>query len=265
MRPHWLVEVDAFGERGDELLHAAMARGHRATPWEDGWWESGAFPVRPGERVVFHGSLGNAARIRSETSWEPGAYCHVEAFLCSGWYAAAARWLLTREHVFTTVGALAEAPREVTSSLGRPEQVFVRPDSPLKPFSGRVLAVGELSLEALDFGFYYEDPALPVVVSRVEEVGEECRFVVVDRRMVASSAYVAEGRGAAGAVDSEFARLAAEVAAELPPPEPIYVLDLVRTPDGPRLLELNPFSGADLYGCDRGAIVAAVAEHLRRA
>ncbi len=35
--------------------------------------------------------------------------------------------------------------------------VFVRPDSPLEPFSGRVLERGRISLQALDHGFYYDD------------------------------------------------------------------------------------------------------------
>jgi len=38
----------------------------------------------------------------------------------------------------------------------------------------------------------------------------------------------------------------------------VFVLDVCRTPDGLKLLELNPFSGADLYSCDRHAVMAAV-------
>jgi hypothetical protein len=38
----------------------------------------------------------------------------------------------------------------------------------------------------------------------------------------------------------------------------VFVLDLVETSAGVRLLELNPFSGADLYDCDRDRLVAAI-------
>ena len=41
-------------------------------------------------------------------------------------------------------------------------------------------------------------------------------------------------------------------------PEPVFVLDLCEHAGELRLLELNPFSGADLYDCDRARIVAAV-------
>ena len=41
-------------------------------------------------------------------------------------------------------------------------------------------------------------------------------------------------------------------------PEPVYVLDTCEVDREPRLLELNPFSGADLYACDTDAVVGAI-------
>lgn len=46
------------------------------------------------------------------------------------------------------------------------------------------------------------------------------------------------------------------------PPEPIYVLDVCLSESGLKLLELNPFSGADLYACDADAVVRTVAAYL---
>ena len=85
-----------------------------------------------------------------------------------------------------------------TASLesGEPDRVFVRPDSALKPFAGRVVETAKLTLAALDFGFYYDDQDLPVVVAPVRQIGREWRYVVVDRTVVAGSEYVAAGRQA---------------------------------------------------------------------
>lgn len=66
----------------------------------------------------------------------------------------------------------------------------------LKPFSGRVIERDRLSLAALDFGFYFDDPSLPVVVAPVRRVHREWRYVVADGRIVAGSAYAADGRRA---------------------------------------------------------------------
>ena len=61
---------------------------------------------------------------------------------------------------------------------------------------------------------------------------------------------------------AEVAEFAGAVARELPAPAVVYTLDVCETPTGPRLLELNPFGGADLHACDRATVVAAVAEAI---
>ncbi len=149
---------------------------------------------------------------------------------------------------------------ELFDQIGDGQKLFVRPDSPLKPFSGRVVTKGKLTLAALDHGFYYDDPNLPVVAAPVQTVSREWRFVIVNRRVVAGSGYQADGRIATSNDALDNARqFAAEVVESLPPPDPVYVLDVCETSHGLRLIELNPFSGADLYGCDGPSIVSAIA------
>lgn len=257
---HWLLERDVFGEGAPPLLEAARRAGHGVTIWRDEWWASGRFPEIDDEQVVFHGSLGNAARIAALGRWTPGAYCDVERLRCSAWYPAAARWRLNDRHVWTSVRELCERSFAIVQSLGGDlREVFVRPDSPLKPFSGRVVALEGLTPERLDHGFYYEDLDLPIVVAPVTIVHEEWRFVVVRGKVVAKSGYQAMGRRSmSGPVPTEVTVLAETIARELPAPEPAYVLDLGRTDVGLRLVELNPFSGSDLHGCARDTIVEAV-------
>ena len=134
----------------------------------------------------------------------------------------------------------------------------MRPDSPLKPFSGRVCQLEGISLGALDHGFYYDDPNLPVVVAPVRAIGEEWRFVVANGRVVAGSGYEASRRAQVQPGAERAAARAQEIADVLEAPEAVYVLDLADCDGELRLLELNPFSGADLYGCDPDAVVAAV-------
>jgi hypothetical protein len=203
--------------------------------------------------VVFHGSLELAARLARQKVWTPGAFCAVEAFCCSAWYPRAARWLLHASWQVKPAVELVQHPPAL-------DPLFVRPDSPLKPFSGRVLPRDALSLAALDHGFYYDDPALPVIVAPVRRVGREWRYVVVDRRVVAGSAYDPVSRcSLPDAPGGAPWRLADEIARDLEPPELVYTLDLCECDGELYLLELNPFSGADLYACDARAVVEAVA------
>jgi hypothetical protein len=232
------------------MRDAVLAAGHEAIAWSDDGWSDGRWPRLADRRVIFHGSLGNAARIRATLPWRPGAWCDVAAFHCSAWYPRARPWLLHRAWELSTVEALVAAPA--------PSQpLFVRPDSPLKPFSGRVLA--QITLKALDHGLYYDDAGLPVIVAPVRAVGREWRYVVVERRVVAGSAYDAQARAPSpddpGGAPWQFA---AAVAGELEPPEAVYVMDVCEADGELHVLELNPFSGADLYGCSRAAVVAEV-------
>jgi len=257
----WLLEPDLYAEGAHPLTVAALEAGHAVRRWDDGWWSAGALPSQEGP-VVFHGSLGNAARIAELGRWTPGAYCNTAGFSCSRWYPAAARWLVHDAFEITTVEQLVARPREVAGSLADGSgEVFVRPDSPLKPFSGRVVKLDGLTPAHLDHGFYYEDLELPIVVARTQRLGAEWRFVVAEGRVVTGCRYVADGRSGAGAeVEPAAAALAETIAGELTGPDPIYVLDLVESEAGLRMVEINAFSGADLYDCEGATVVEAVAE-----
>ena len=247
----FVLETGVFGPDAP-LAQAARAAGHRVAVWDDGWWEAG-LPSFAGEAVFFHGSLGNAARLATLGVWSPGSLCATERLRCSVCWPAAEPWLLSRGWLASTASALVSHPPAF-------DPMFVRPDSPLKPFSGRVLARSQLSMAALDFGFYYDDPDLPVIVAPVRPVSAEYRCVIADGCVVAGSAYEADGRRAlSGDLPGEVVRFASEVASSLPPPERMYVLDVARSEGAMRLVELNPLGGADLYGCDPSAVVEAIA------
>jgi len=100
---------------------------------------------------------------------------------------------------------------------------------------------------------------MPVVVAPVRSIAREWRYVVVDREVIAGSAYASDGRSALpdspGGAPWTFA---ADVARQLAPPEDVYVMDICEADGRLWLLELNPFSGADLYACDCREVVAAV-------
>jgi len=260
-----VLESQVFGSTYETIMTAVRDAGHDLVVWQDAWWETGAWPSLAEQAVVFHGSLGNAARVRTELPWRPGAFCDARAFHCTEWYPRAAKWLLHRVWRATTVRALVESTADVLSCMGTPEAVFVRPDSPLKPFSGRVMASAAITLDALDFGFYYEDNELPIVVTPVRSVAQEWRYVVVSGHVVAGSGYAAPGRSAVpDDPTGEPWSFAAEVASAMVSPEPVYVMDVCRADGSLHLLELNPFSGADLYACDPCAVVMSVSEVASR-
>ena len=150
---------------------------------------------------------------------------------------------------------------DVAKSIDSSTSFFVRPDSPLKPFSGRVVDVESLTLAKLDHGFYFEDESLPVIVAPLQEIGDEWRFVIAGKSVVAGSGYdPATREPIAENPDTEATAFATNVASTLEEPAEIYILDVCDCAGELRLLELNPFGGADLYACDPIAIVDAVSK-----
>jgi hypothetical protein len=259
MTINWILEREVFNDNHDRLAEAAIKAGHKVTSWDDFWWENGNWPSLENEPAIFHGSLGNANRIASDLSWRPGVFCNTSAFECRAWYESAKSWLLHEKWVFSTVSEFVSEPDRCLAEIGSPESFFVRPDSPLKPFSGRVIQREKLSFEALDYGFYYEDKNLPIVITPVIGVGMEWRFVIVRQEIIASSAYEASARSESSSdCPSEVLDYAKKVAMTFIPPDPVYILDVCNAGDDIKLIEINPFSGADLYACDRQAIVSAV-------
>lgn len=259
MKVVWVLEKEMFGDEHGRLADAVRKAGQQVLWWRDSWLRGDTPPDLEGSLVFFHGSLGCAARIPQELPWVPGAICSTSGFCCSSWYPSASKWLVHERWTFTTVQTLVEDPDSVLGPLGVNGSFFVRPDSPLKPFSGRVLSRETLSLRALDHGFYYEDEQLPVVVAPIQEIKDEWRFIFSRGRLIACSGYQAETCSEKTENPPENIRIFAEgVASEISLPDPLYILDICETAHGPRLMEINPFSGADLYGCDRVAIVEEV-------
>jgi hypothetical protein len=100
-----------------------------------------------------------------------------------------------------------------------------------------------------------------VVIAPIRRVLREWRYVVVGRQVAAGSGYIAEARAATPDDPHGLAwQFAAQVAERITAPDSVYVLDVCEADDGLRLLELNPFSGADLYACNGFAIVRHVSE-----
>jgi len=259
MRAHWLIEASVFPASAPRLIAALEESGCPWTRYEDGMASSALPPADA--CVIFWGSLGAAYGERVAARWTPGAIGDPDQFQCSVYHRHLGPVLANPDSVFTTVRALVNDPAAALSELGDLAHVFVRPDSPLKPFSGRSLAVSSLSLEALDHGFYYDDEDLPVVVSAAKHIDQEWRLVLAEGRVVTGCEYDAERRGGATGVPDAVLALATQVATAAWQPAPIYILDLGVVEGSLRVMELNPFSGADLYHCDATAVVDA-ATHI---
>jgi len=260
---HWVIEQGVFSEAADRVIAALDGRGLPWSRYADG--VEGARLPPAGSCALFWGSLGVAYGDDSVARrWRPGAIGDIARFACSAYYPPLRPLLANASCVLTTVRRLVNDARGELRSLGDPESVFIRPDSALKPFSGRVLEVGAINLAALDHGFYYDDEDLPILVSQRRTIGREWRFVIADCSVVTACEYEASRRGLPGVVPDSALALASQVAANEWQAAEAFVLDVGEVDGEPRVMELNPLSGADLYTCDAPAVVAAVTAIAQR-
>ncbi len=232
----WVIETN-LNDACEAVAAAAKEAGHRVIRWSFGQ------RIPNVDNSIFLGSLTECPNM-------PGCQGNPELLRVSSWMPIAAHLALNQDLAFTTAG-------EVKPSTVLWSQVFVRPDSAMKPFSGRVLNREDLCPEALDIGFYYKDPNLSVVIAEAVSLEQEWRYVAVNGQLIAHSGYLADNRTALMCTPPEQATRVAQAALDVSP-EPTVVIDICKTSNGDfRLVEYNLFSGADLYACDAKAIVQA--------
>jgi hypothetical protein len=270
MNVHWLIDADMFGHYRDELVASIRSQGYEVNlirppqppyRWDDvGSSYREAFPK--GRCVVAHGDIELVTRIASEHRWIPGAFATVKNFYCSSYYCHFGKYILNRDYVMLPFGELHRCQDFLFRIVGRDDRIFVRPDSPLKLFTGQVASRKTFDAD-LEFMSFYEFPKDSlVVVSTPQSIDTEWRFVIADRCVVAGCQYSNTGKmDQQPHYDAAAFELASTIAKSEYQPDPAWVMDICKTSDGSyHLLEIGGFSFADLYACDKKAIVAAISK-----
>jgi hypothetical protein len=176
----------------------------------------------------------------SRAGMDARRYCATARRFCSTWYPIASAWLVHQRWRACTVREPYGTRRASPGLSPMPVGVsFVRPDSPLKPFSGRVESETTES----------ERARLWPLLRRPSHTCHRCSGPATRPRMAicgrerphcGGKQVGASTRTALTGVSPSALRLASLVAAGLPAPEDVYVLDACKALGGLRLLEINP-------------------------
>lgn len=268
MKVGWLIDQEMFEVYRDDLVAAIRQQGHEvrlirppAPPyrWDDvGCSYRETFTAEA--CVVCHGDIELVTPVHREQRWMPGVFATVENYACSNYYCYFSEYLLNNRYVMLPFGELHRCKEFLMETVGESGRIFVRPDSPLKLFTGQVMTDTSFDADYEYMGFYEFPKSSIVVVSRPFEIEAEWRFVVVDQAVVAGSLYKRQGKSELRADYDQLAFELAKKVASLPyQPDRVWVMDICKTADGYyKLLEIGGFSFADLYLTDKNAVVAAV-------
>lgn len=251
----WVLEKNIFEQ--DEMLTSAIpvASGQHEIVFLDGMPHSiNSFVKNKNGFVVFHRSL-NVCSLIGDLGWKPGVFGHsYNDFDCRNWMPLFDKYLLNSDYHFDTVRNFVETMKD------KDKKMFVRPTSSLKPLSGRTIDLKSMNMKSLDYGFYYDDPELPIVCSPIKRIAKEWRFVVVDKKVARGCEYVSVGRYGTEPVNEKHSAwtYAQNVVDNVNFVPDVYVLDVCESDGTFYVLEVNIFNGASLYRCLKPPIVNAI-------
>lgn len=254
----WIIENDAFS-KGDILLDTLKKNDKHFIVWKDELWITKDYKKISNE-CIFHGSLDNAYKLKNEMNWNPGSLCDEIGFSYSYVYANYKDFILNKNCIFTTIKDLMENKLLLDKLCKSSSKFFARPNSPLKEFSGRILDKNNLLLAHFDYGFYHEDMNLQIVLSEVKDITKEYRFVCVNNKIISGCEYIANGREGKVILDKinkvwDYAQKIADCKKQK---DFAYIIDICESEEKLFLVEMNPFSGADLYVCEADKIINAI-------
>ena len=135
--------------------------------------------------------------------------------------------------------------------------MFVRPNSPLKPFAGGLYSLRELTnLDSFMKRHYLEDSNMLVVAAPERPIEAEWRVIIAQGQILCASQYRQLGKPHYQfGLPERVQQVAEAVAQQQWQPDPIWVLDLCCSNNLAYVLEINFLSCSALYQCDLSAVV----------
>lgn len=263
MNPTWLIEADTFPDKDHQLIeelkhqnipHVVMKFGKSYEEYLKDFHEN--------DCIIFHGSLQFGSLIRKKTNWT-GIYCNLPKFECSYYYSRFGEELLNSNYVMLPFGELNRRKDWLFANIGINNQIFVRPSSGFKTFTGKVTSLEHWEKDYKLFGFYGVDPHALVVVAPPSQIKREWRLVVADNKVLTGVEYKTEeawdkDKPSCPPSDDviKYAQFVVDKANYKP--DPVWTIDICETDSGFKIVEVGSFSCAGLYGCPSYSIVEQV-------
>ncbi len=265
---HWLLEADVFPDYANEFATAVRECGANISvlpaikpgySFEDAGQPNPRLASRE-DCVIFHGCIGLAERIHSETDWMPGFYGNFDRLTCSTYFPALGEFLLNSRYALLPFKEVRRMKDFLFDSVYGEGQFFMRPNSPKKLFSGMLVRQDYFEKDYELAAFYDVLDHEIVVVAPAQRIHSEWRFIVVDGHVVGGSCYrIEDSPCRVSDINPDAMCFAESVAANGWSPDRVWTIDVALTVAGEyRLIEIGSFSYANLYACDLRTVIAAV-------
>lgn len=271
----WLIEKNIFFDTEDEMLQIIEELGmeYHLFSYVPIACEIEKIPFSKDDCVIFYGSL-NAAKVlqRKYNYLKPCVYGNFKNYECSVYYPYYENFLLNRDRMLLDYEFFKlNFDKLFQLRFARNNALFVRPDSGLKPFTGKVFYRDQKN-ECIEELELYGDltPKSTILVSSPKNIIDEWRFIITGNylkdHIISGSQYREGGKHKERNEysDKAYKKLEQILKWVRFKPDLIWVADICRTQnDEYYLLEIGCFSCSGLYSIDLKKVIQEVSEISR--
>ena len=259
MKTRWIIENFTHESSYMDLVKAIKAEGCDLKEIKGEFKYSDLQGYNEEAPVIFLGSIGMTELVRQKMICSfPVAYCNQPNYLCTRYMSRYGKYLFNDNYAIVSLAELERRKFFYYGTFGKDAMIFIRPDSGQKPFQAQLVDI-------IDFDrFVSTNRSIEhelVVVSTPKTINGEWRFVVSKKQdIIAVSTYRFQGQICKiPSAPKKATDLVKEMLQVGYYPDSVFVMDVCEDNDGTYwLLELNSFSSAGLYECNKTDIVTKV-------
>lgn len=262
----YIIDKYLFTEYEDKLADAVHKSGNTVIFYDDmhslNFTDFVTRKFNQDIMVIFHGSLQHGRQIAHLPIY-PGIFLTIENYECFNYYGYFGEHLLNSDYIMC---GLNDVLRHKDKYHG---DIFIRPSNGYKTFTGQVLQRDhfEEQLNTLLKSYGGVEPGTLVLLAPAQKIAEEYRFIVIDGQVVSGATYFDATN--IGTLNPHYDKLCTDMQAtsfavdmsQIYQPDKAFTIDVCKLEDGQyKLLELNSFNCASIYGNDYDKVVAALNE-----
>lgn len=265
----YIIDKHLFTEYEEKLADAVRASGNDVVFYDDlhslSFSEFVNRKFNQDNMIIFHGSLQHGRQI-SHLPLYPGIFLTLENYECYNYYGYFGNHLLNADYFMC---GLNDVRRNESKIFEKCDKIFIRPSNGYKTFPGQLMKLNTFydQLEELQKSYGGVDPNTLVLIAPAQKIAEEYRFIVIDEKVVSGATYFdSENIGTLSPhYDKECMDMSAVMFARnmsrIYRPDKAYTIDVCKLETGEyKLLELNSFNCASMYGNDYAKVVEALNE-----
>jgi hypothetical protein len=252
----WFIANEAFeGRPGEKLPEVIKAKGLNIREFKHNVYRyvsDNDLNTTSDQIIIPHGPIQFINQIKKDYLYEQSEFItdFKNNMSCNDYMSKyPIDWFLNSDSQWIPYGILTQ--RRIK------ENVFIRPNSAYKTFTGFVLNSDDFDHEINSLNQLSKiDPEELVIISKPKNIIHEFRTVICNREVIAYSLYKWDDfHYVSRDIHPDCLELANNVAKNNYQVSDVYVCDVCLSDDGAKIVELNSWESSGLYGCDLDIIV----------